>query len=123
MIPPRYLDAAFWSGQLCRIESQFFAGVAHQARVKDLAGMAERNLRLSAFSMHRHHDRTLMPPIMLAMIDAAASLNEPLSKCIAFHTFAPAILIAGFSFHRGSPIDHQFSTDAWHRGAALVSTR
>jgi hypothetical protein len=75
---------------LCRIESQFFTGAAHQARVKDLARMAERNFRLSAFSMHRDHNRALMALIMLAMIDAAALLNEPLSKCSAFHLFAPA---------------------------------
>jgi hypothetical protein len=82
-------DPAFQSGQLCRIESQFFAGAAYQARVKDLVGMAEWNFRLSAFSMHRDHDRALMPPIMLAVINAAALLNEPPSKCRAFHTFAP----------------------------------
>jgi hypothetical protein len=80
---------AFRSGQLCRIESQFFAGAAHQARVKDLVRLTKRNFRLSAFSMHRDHDRALMPLIMLAVIDAAALLNEPFSKCIAFHTFAP----------------------------------
>jgi hypothetical protein len=51
--------------------------------------MAERNFRPSVFSMHRDNDRTLMPLITLAVIDAAALLNEPLSKCIAFHSFAP----------------------------------
>jgi hypothetical protein len=78
-------DAAFRSGQLCRIESQFFAGAAHLARVKDLARTAERNFRPSAFSMHRDHDTALVPLIMLAVIDAAALLNQPFSKCSAFH--------------------------------------
>lgn len=76
---------AFRSGQLCRIESQLFAGAAHQARVKDLVRLTKRNFRLSAFSMHRDHDRALMPLIMLAVIDAAALPNEPFSKCSAFH--------------------------------------
>lgn len=78
-------DSAFRSGQLCWIESQFFASAAHQARVKDLVRVAKRNFRLSAFSMHRDHDRALMPLIMLAVIDAAALLNEPFSKCSTFH--------------------------------------
>ena len=80
---------AFRSRQLCRIESQFFAGAAHEARVKDLVRLTKRNFRLSAFSMHCDHNRTLMPLIMLAVIDAAALLNEPFSKCSAFHIFAP----------------------------------
>jgi hypothetical protein len=78
-------DSAFRSGQLCRIESQFFASAAHQARVKDLVRLTKRNFRPSAFSMHRDHDRALMPLIMLAVIDAAALLNQPFSKCSAFH--------------------------------------
>lgn len=39
-------DAAFRSGQSCRIEPQFFTSATHQARVKDLVRMAERNFRL-----------------------------------------------------------------------------
>ncbi len=93
-------DAAFRSGQSCRIESQFFTDATQQARVKDLARTAERNFRLSAFSMHRDHDTALVPLIMLTVIDAAALLNEPLLKCSSFLLY-PLPSAVGFSFHTG----------------------
>ena len=47
--------------------------------------MAERNFRLSVFSMHGDHDRPLVPLIMLTVIDAAALLQRAISECSAFH--------------------------------------
>jgi hypothetical protein len=110
-------DPAFRSGQLCWIESEFFAGAAHQARVKDLVRMAERNFGPSVFSMHRDHDRTLMPLITLAVIDAAALLNELLSKCIAFHYICSRRL-SDLAFIPGCHIDLQFLADASHRAGS-----
>jgi len=52
---------------------------ARRTTREGLARAAEWNFRLSAFSMHRHHDMALMPLLVLTVIDAAALLNEPFS--------------------------------------------
>jgi hypothetical protein len=70
---------------LRRIESEFLAGLSHDARVEDLLRTTEWNLGPSTFSMHGHRDVACMPALMLAMIDAAPLLDQPLSKCCAFH--------------------------------------
>jgi len=74
-------DAAFRSGQLYRVESEFFAGSAQHAHVERLTRTAERNFRFSAFPMHGYHDLPLVPLLMLTVIDAAPLLHEPFSEC------------------------------------------
>ena len=71
-------DAAFGSGQLCRIKSEVFTGPPYHARVEGLVGTAQRNFCLSAFPMHGYHDLSLVPLLMLTVIDAAPLLHEPL---------------------------------------------
>jgi len=88
-------DAAFRSGQLRRIESELFTGLAYHARVEGLTGTAERNFRLSAFPMHGYHGLSLVPLLMLTVIDAAPLLHEPLSEGRTFHALLPRAI--GFS--------------------------
>ncbi|MGA2817150.1 MAG: hypothetical protein ABSE67_12780 [Xanthobacteraceae bacterium] len=90
MIAPHPSGTAFRSGQLCRIESEFFTRSPHHAHVEGLARTAERNFCLSAFPMHGYHDLALMPLLMLTVIDATPLLHEPFSECGAFHCSAPA---------------------------------
>jgi hypothetical protein len=62
----------------------------HYSLIDDLMRTAERNFRLSSFSMHCDHSGALMPLPMFAMIDAAAPLYEPFSECAAFHLYTTA---------------------------------
>jgi hypothetical protein len=82
--------AAFRSGQLCRVESEFFAGSAQHAHVEGLTRTAEWNFRLSALTMHGYHDLPLVPLLMLTVIDSAPLLHEPFSECGALHCSPPA---------------------------------
>lgn len=84
-------EAAFRSGQLRRVEPKFLTGPLHHAHIKGLTRAAERHSRLSALSVHSHHDLPPVPPLMFAVVDTAPLLHEPFSKCSTLHYFAPAL--------------------------------
>jgi hypothetical protein len=84
------------------IKTEFFTGPAHHARVENLARASKRNLRLSAFSMHRYHDATFAP-LTLMPIETAPLLDQPFSKCCAFHCYAPVDDVTWLSLEAQAP--------------------
>ena len=76
---------AFRSGQLRRIEAEFFASLQYQTRIQNLPRAAKRDLGFTAFAMYRHHRPALVPLVMLTVIDAAPLFHQPFSECRAFH--------------------------------------
>jgi hypothetical protein len=56
---------------LRRVEPELFAGTTNDAWVEGLVRASERDLRLSAISVHGHHDMPLVTLLMLTMINAA----------------------------------------------------
>jgi len=84
-----YLDAARRTRELRWIKSEFLASAQHNARIDGLAGSAQRDPRDAPFPMHGYLDRTLVSFGVLTAVDAASLLNQPLSKCCAFHSRPP----------------------------------
>jgi len=78
-------DATPRSWQLGRIKPKLFTRAAHHALIEDLTRGAERHFCLSSLSVHCDYHGALMPPLMFAVIDATALLDEPFSECAAFH--------------------------------------
>ena len=58
--------------------------MTHNAEIEDLVRTSKRYFRLSAFSMHGHHDMPFVP-LMLMPIKATPLLGQPFSKRCAFH--------------------------------------
>jgi len=56
------------------IQSELPTGPPDDTKIEDFVRTSERNFRLPAFPMDRHHDMTFMPPLMLMPIEPASLL-------------------------------------------------
>lgn len=88
-IAPQFSDPTRRSWQLRRIKSEFLAGSMYDARVEGVARASQWNSGFSPLAMHRHRDVTFVTPGMLVTVNAASMLNQPFSKCRAFHCTPP----------------------------------
>jgi hypothetical protein len=66
--------AAFRTGQLGPVKAKFLADAAYYARVKGLAGSAERNFRLAPFVMDYDHDWAL-PSLLMPVVEATSAVG------------------------------------------------
>jgi hypothetical protein len=84
------LYAALGARQFRPIKPEFFTDAPHFARIERLTTAAtERRERLAILSMHGDHDVTLIPLVMLIVVEPASTLGEPLPKCAALHNPSP----------------------------------
>lgn len=66
--------AAFRPGQLGPVKAKLLADAAYNARIKGLAGAAERNFRLPSFVMDCHYDWAVLS-LLMPVIEAASAVG------------------------------------------------
>jgi hypothetical protein len=66
--------ATFRPGQLGPVKTKLLAHAAYNARIKDLAGSAERNFRLASLVMNYHRDWSLSS-FLLPVVEATTPVG------------------------------------------------
>jgi len=81
------LNAALGTRRLRHIQTELFAGAAHDPRINGLVRTTERNPGASPLPMYCHFAVTFVSPGMLTSVDPASVLDQPRSECRDFHCF------------------------------------